>query len=63
MTMASAAAVVDDDDEAGKSGVPDVVVVVAAFAVNRLAVDSGDIDRHLRRHFYRNRKDDVDRNN
>lgn len=62
MTMASAAAVVDDDDEAGKSGVPDVVVV-AAFAVNRLAVDSGDIDRHLRRHFYRNRKDDVDRNN
>lgn len=61
--MASAAVV---DDEAGKSGMVPVVVVVNDFAfveLNRLAVDNDGIDRHLKRHFYRNRKDDEDHNN
>lgn len=60
--MASSAAAVVVDDEVDKNGVVPAVVVVA-FAVNRLAVDNDDIGRHLRRHFYRNHKDDEDHNN
>ena len=59
--MASSAAAVVDDEVDINGVVLDAVDV--AFAVNRLAVDNGDIDRHLRRHFYRNHKDDEDHNN